>query len=155
MSTVMISLDSPYIVSYSIVEVLVTLSLTFQGQPRSNVKVPWAPHIVSYWCLIVTWGLTSILYEIKHRNLGDLDFDLSRSLKVKCEGAIGLPIYGFLLMFHSNIGPNSAVFREIRLRNLGDLDFDLSKSLKVNSNGAVRLPIYGFLLIFNSNIMSN
>ncbi len=32
--------------------------------------------------------------------------DLSRSLKVKCEGGIGLPIYGFLLMFNSNIGPN-------------------------------------------------
>ena len=37
-------------------------------------------------------------------NLGDLDFDLSRSLKVKSNGAIGLPIYGFLLMFNSNIG---------------------------------------------------
>ena len=36
----------------------------------------------------------------------DLDFDLSRSLKVKCDGVIGLPIYGFLLMFNSNIGPN-------------------------------------------------
>ncbi len=34
------------------------------------------------------------------------DFDLSRSLKVKCDGAIGLPIHGFLLMFNSNIGPN-------------------------------------------------
>ncbi len=39
-------------------------------------------------------------------NLGDLEFDVSRSLKVKYEGAIALPIYGFLLMFNSNIGPN-------------------------------------------------
>ncbi len=31
------------------------------------------------------------------------DLELSRSLKVKCEGDIGLPIYGFLLMFNSNI----------------------------------------------------
>ncbi len=38
------------------------------------------------------------------QNLSDLDFDLSRSLKVKCDSAIGLPIYAFLLMFISNIG---------------------------------------------------
>ena len=40
------------------------------------------------------------LRDIRLLNLGDLDFDLSRSLKVKCAGAIGLPIYGFLLMFN-------------------------------------------------------
>ena len=41
-----------------------------------------------------------------HSNLSDLDFDLSRSLKVKFDSAIGLdPMYGFLLMFfNSNIG---------------------------------------------------
>ncbi len=44
--------------------------------------------------LILTW------------NLGDLDYDLSRSLKVKSHDAIILPIYGFLLMFNGNIGPN-------------------------------------------------
>ena len=27
----------------------------------------------------------------------DLNFDLSKSLKVKCNCAIGIPIYGFLL----------------------------------------------------------
>ncbi len=42
----------------------------------------------------------------KDSKSGDLEFDLSRSLKVKCENAIGLPIYGFLLIFNSNIGPN-------------------------------------------------
>ncbi len=42
------------------------------------------------------------------QNLSDLDFDLSRSLKVKCHGVIGLAIYGFLLMINSNIGPNMA-----------------------------------------------
>ncbi len=40
------------------------------------------------------------------RNLGELDFDLSRSLKVKSDSVIGLAIYGFLLMVNSNIGPN-------------------------------------------------
>ncbi len=40
--------------------------------------------------------------------LNALDFDLSNSLKVKCNGAIRLPIYGFLFMFNSNIGHNYA-----------------------------------------------
>ncbi len=87
--------------------------------------------------------------------MSDLDFDLSRSLKVKCEGAIGLPIYGFLLMFNSNIGPNRAPLRDISLQNLGDLDFDLSRSLKVKANGAFRLPTHDFLLVSNSNYMCN
>ena len=87
--------------------------------------------------------------------MGDLNFDLSRSLKVKCDSAIGLPIYDFLLMFNSNIGPNWALMRDIRLRNFGDLDFDLSRSLKVKSNGAPRLPIYDFLSVSNSNYMPN
>ena len=39
-------------------------------------------------------------------NLSDVDFDLSRSLKVKSDDAVGLPIYGFLLMFNGNSGPN-------------------------------------------------
>ncbi len=41
-------------------------------------------------------------------NLGDLDNDLP--LKVKCDSAIGLSIYGFLLMFNGNIGPNLGYF---------------------------------------------
>ena len=44
------------------------------------------------------------------QNLVDLDFDLSRSLKAKCDCAIVLPIYDFLLVFNCNIGPNSAPF---------------------------------------------
>ena len=63
--------------------------------------------------------------------MSDLDFDLSRSLKVKRDGVIRLPIYGFLLMLNSNIGPNKALLRDVRLRNLGDLECDLSRSLKV------------------------
>ncbi len=79
--------------------------------------------------------------DIRLLNLGDLEFDLSRSLKDKCNGAIGLPTCGFLLMFNSNIGLNYAPLRDIRLQNLGDLDFDLSRSLRVKCNGAVGLPI--------------
>ncbi len=68
-----------------------------------------------------------LLRHICFHNLGDLEFDLSRSLKIKCDGAIGLPTYGFLLMVNSNIWPNSAPLRGVRLRNLSDLDFDLFK----------------------------
>ena len=46
------------------------------------------------------------LRDIRLWRLSDLDFDLSMSRKVKCKGAIELLIYGFLLMFNSNIGPN-------------------------------------------------
>ncbi len=49
---------------------------------------------------------TALLPDISLQNTSDLEFDLSRSLKVKSNDAIGLPIYGFLLMFNGNIGPN-------------------------------------------------
>ncbi len=58
--------------------------------------------------------------------------------KVQRNGAIGLPIYGFLLMVNRNIWPNMALFES--LQNMSDPEFDLSKSLKVKSNGAVGLP---------------
>ncbi len=56
------------------------------------------------------------------QNLSDLDFDLSMSLKVNCDGVIGLPIYGFLLRFNCNIGLYYAHLRDKRLQNLSDLD---------------------------------
>ncbi len=46
-------------------------------------------------------------------NLNDLDFDLSRSLKVKCDGIIGLPVYGFLLMFNNNNTGLTQLLKEI------------------------------------------
>ncbi len=55
------------------------------------------------------------LQNISISNPSDLDFDLSKSLKVKSFDAIGLPIYGFLLMFNTNMGANSAPLRKIRL----------------------------------------
>ena len=59
---------------------------------------------ISYKCLIVTRGVTLLLLQhIRLWNLSDLDFDLSMSLKVKYDSVIGLPIYGFLLVFNSNI----------------------------------------------------
>ena len=68
------------------------------------------------------------LQDIRLRNLSDLEFDLSRSLKVICDDVIGLLIYAFLLMFNSNLWPNSSPSQDIRLRNLSELEFDLSRS---------------------------
>ncbi len=42
------------------------------------------------------------LQDIRLPNPIDLEFDHSRTLKVKSNGAVGLPIYGFLLMSNSN-----------------------------------------------------
>ncbi len=63
----MVPLDSPYLVSYSCLVITIAI-----GTNYSN----WAP-----------------LRDIWLRNLSDIEFDLSNSLKVKCDGAIGLPIY--------------------------------------------------------------
>ncbi len=42
------------------------------------------------------------LQDIRLQNMCDLEFDLSRSLKVKSNGAVGLPTYDFLLVSNSN-----------------------------------------------------
>ncbi len=60
-------------------------------------------------------SIYALLGDIRLRNLSDLDFDLSRSLKVKSNGAVRLLIYGFLLMFNSNIGPDLAPLRDMTL----------------------------------------
>ncbi len=95
---------------------------------------------------IVTYG-PAPLQDIRLRNLSDLEFDLLRSLKVKCDSVIELPIYAFLLMFNSNIWPNYAPLQDIRLQNLSDLVFDLLKSLKVKCDDVIGLVIHSFLLI--------
>ncbi len=66
-------------------------------------------------CLILTWP--------NSRNLNDLEFDLSRSYEISLDSP-----YAFLVMFNSNLRPNSAPLQDIRLRNLSDLEFDLSRS---------------------------
>ncbi len=127
-----------------------SLTLTFKDQPRSNAMVSLeSPYMVSY-CLKVTCGPTQLLFEICLQNRSDVDFDLSRSLKLKCDNIIQILICGFLLLHNSNIWPNQAP-----LPDLTDLDFDLSSSLKFKCNGAIGLLICGFLLMFNSNIWPN
>ncbi len=50
---------------------------------------------------------TAPLRDIRLQNLGDLEFDRSRSLTVKSNGAFELPIYDFLLVSNSNYMSNS------------------------------------------------
>ncbi len=91
-----------------------------------------------------TSNLWHILADLRHKSrlhMSVIDFDLSKSLNVKCYGAVGLPISDILLsnwcllithglsrlllMVNSNIWPNSAFMRYIILRNLSDLEFDI------------------------------
>ncbi len=93
---------------------------------------------LQFSCLILMYGLTLLYY---------LHFDLSRSLKVKCDSVFGLPIYAFPLIFNSNIWLNSTPLQNIRLQNLSDFKFDLSRSLKDICDDAIGLSIYSFLLL--------
>ncbi len=96
---------------------------------------------------------------IKLNSSVDLDFDHSRSLKVRYDGIVGLPIYVFLVRFSCNIWPNMAYLRDTCTgtspSNASDLDSDVSRSLKVRCDGVIELPIYGFLFMFNTKIPPN
>ncbi len=50
--------------------------------------------------------LTIHVYILDH--FRHLNFDLSRSRKVSCDGGVGLTIHDFVWVFNSNILPNSA-----------------------------------------------
>ncbi len=103
-----------------------------------------SPYMISYKYLIVmVWPNSVILLYARLQNLTEFAFDLSMSSKVKCDGVSGFPIYDFLLVFNSNIWPNSAPLRDMSLQSLGDLDFD-PKSRR-NVMFAIELSIYGFL----------
>ncbi len=56
---------------------------------------------------------------------------------VKFEGAIGLAIFGFLLMFNGNLWPNTTPLRDIRSQNLSDLELYLSMLLKFKHYSAI------------------
>ncbi len=71
-------------------------------------------------------------------------------LKVKYDGAIGHPIYNFLLMVNSNI----CSFARYRPSKYEWPWVWSSKVAQGKSNAAVGLPIYDFLLVSKSNYMS-
>ncbi len=95
------------------------------------------------------WPNSAPSQNIRPRNLSDLEFYLLRSLKVRCDSVIRLPISAFLSMFNSNIWPNSAPLHDIRLQNLSDLEFDLSRS-----NVMMSMDTW-FPIDMYSNYMSN
>ncbi len=49
------------------------------------------------------------------QNLGDRNYDLSNSLKVKFHGVIGLAIYCFLMMVNSNLVPKLGFIMRYKL----------------------------------------
>ncbi len=57
-----------------------------------------SPYMLSLMFNSNIWPNSAPLQDIRLQNLSDLEFDLSRSLKVKCDDVIGLVIHGFLLI---------------------------------------------------------
>ncbi len=51
------------------------------------------------------WPNSAPLQDIRLRNLGDLEFDLYRLLKVKCDDVIGLAIRSVVLIYAVITGP--------------------------------------------------
>ncbi len=76
--------------------------------------------------------------------LSDLYFDLSRSLGIKCDGAVGLITNDILLVF------GSLTKCECLKSNLKA--FLPSRSLKVKCDCAIGIPTCGLPLMFNCNI---
>ncbi len=69
--------------------------------------------MISYSYLIVTYGLTRLLYEnIRLKIRATLALTFQCHSKVKCDVTSGHIIYDIPLMFYSNIGPNSAPLRD-------------------------------------------
>ncbi len=60
------------------------------------------------------WPILVHIRDISLQNLSDLDFDLSRPLKVKFDSAIGLIKYYFLLVFNSSIWQLTRLLYEIQ-----------------------------------------
>ncbi len=73
---------------------------------------------------------------------------------VKSDGAIGLPIYDFLVVFNSNIWPYVVSLSDTRLHNLCDRDTLNFQDDSSSDQFQVPfgLPIYEFLLVYNSNM---
>ena len=70
--------------------------------------------------------------------MNDLEFDLSRSLKVKVDDGIRKPTYDFILVNNSKYMPICSILQDIANENMHDLEFDLARSLKVKVDGAIR-----------------
>ncbi len=77
-------------------QICATLILAFQGHLRLNLKVHLDHHIA--FLLVVNrtiYGPIWLLYELQAFKNGVTLTDLSRSLKVKSNGTVGLPKYDY------------------------------------------------------------
>ncbi len=91
-----------------------------------KARGPWTLGLIDTCSWYDKWHVSADLFDrniwlnpapwwgIRFRNLSDPNLDLSRSLKVKFDSVFGLPIYAFLLMFNSNIWPNSPPLQDKR-----------------------------------------
>ena len=102
---------------YEIYGFKIWVTLTWHWRFKVKVKchgIIWlVMYMVFYWWLTVTYGLTWLLYE---RQGFEFWVNMTwpfRSFKVKSNGAVGLSIYGFLLMANSNLMSISARLGDI------------------------------------------
>ena len=79
----------------------------------------------------------SSLGDITIKNIHSLEFDLTRSLKVKVYWVIRMPTYLFLLVNNSEYMSMCSILRDRAIQKMHDLEFDFSKSLKVKVDGAI------------------
>ncbi len=81
--------------------------------------------------------------QIYYYSISDLNFDLSKLLKVKSDSTDELPnpTYNFLLVFNSNKWRSNTQphydIPPVRLQNLSNLDFDLSRLPKVKCDDVI------------------
>ncbi len=73
--------------------------------------------------------------------------------EAKFDSVIGISIYDFILIFNSNIWPNSASLQDISFQS--DLNIDLSRSLRSDVIIPMDSSDNAFLLIIYSNIWPN
>ena len=114
--------------------------------------IPTHPYMVSYYCLIVTYGLTRLLLRYKLSKSEWLWYWPFKITELKCNRINGLPMYALLLMFNSNmhVWSNPAPLQDIRLRNLEWPWRWPFKSFKVNVMGSFDSPCMVFYWYSNS-----
>ncbi len=88
------------------------------------------------------------------QNLSELDFSLSRSLKVKSDGVVGPPytISSYCLMVTYVL--NSLYLQDTSVQNLSDLDFGLPSPFNISHDG-IGVSVYDFRLSFSSTYLGS
>ena len=69
--------------------------------------------------------ICSILQDIDVQYMQELEFDLSRSWKVKVDDAITNSTYDLLLVNNSKYMPACSISWDVATQNMHDLEFDL------------------------------